>query len=340
MQRRQNQPTELVGVILALAILGMLLGVGSPGFALADDGIWTLAKHFPRAQQQKLEDGQKKKRGDSAKQYGKDNEIPRNVDIPNLYLGLYEKNMGGDWEIIAAVYKIESDHGRSKAPGVRSGRNTHGCCAGPGQFNIDSGTWRTWRASPKSNVYDPRDSIPASARMLKAFYRAPVDRSCPSNYGLSRRWVSALRHYNDACWYVENVAGWAKTYKKAPGRISFTASHGCDTAKDWRGKTFTDEVRGFMLKLAGRYSYRISCIRDGHSRYVKGTTRESAHYTGRAFDVDIVEGKAISPANPRNDFGQAALDYGARQVGGPTDLCGGRRCFTNGGHQHHWHIQP
>jgi hypothetical protein len=48
------------------------------------------------------------------------------ADIPGRYLGLYQQAARQDcpelpWTILAAVGKVESDHGRSRAPGVRSG---------------------------------------------------------------------------------------------------------------------------------------------------------------------------------------------------------------------------
>lgn len=343
----QNRPTSWVGIFLALALLTTLLSVGSPGFDLSSDGIWSLAKHFPKSTQQKIEKAQKKDRGaKEANKIGKEQAVPVNVDVPNLMLGLYQENMGADWEIIAGIYKIESDHGRSNAPGVKSGVNTFGCCAGPGQFNVKAGTWQSWRPSPKANVYDPRDAVPATTRMLRSFHDGPITRTCSSNYGLDARWVNALRHYNNACWYVAEVAAWVRTYSKAPVKVgkvpdgmTFTTSHGCNPAKDWAQGLWTPEVRGFMIKMASKFSFRVSCGAHGHSQYVKGTNRESAHWTGRAFDVDMVNGQPVEPGS-NTAFGIQALGFDAKQVGGPVRLCGGRRCFADAGHQGHWHVQP
>ena len=60
-------------------------------------------------------------------------------DIPENYLGLYEAagaKYGVDPWILAAIGSIETDHGRSTAPGVRAGVNAYGCCAGPMQFSV------------------------------------------------------------------------------------------------------------------------------------------------------------------------------------------------------------
>jgi hypothetical protein len=65
------------------------------------------------------------------------------AEIPATYLALYRSAAttcpGLPWGVLAGIGKVETDHGRSHAPGVRSGVNTFGCCAGPMQFNIRNG---------------------------------------------------------------------------------------------------------------------------------------------------------------------------------------------------------
>src|SRR4051794_34906120 len=55
-------------------------------------------------------------------------------DVPRDYLRIYRaaaRAYAVDWRVLAAIGKIESDHGRSGAAGVRSGRNFADCCSGP-----------------------------------------------------------------------------------------------------------------------------------------------------------------------------------------------------------------
>jgi hypothetical protein len=66
-----------------------------------------------------------------------------------------------------------SDHGRSIAPGVHSGVNAFGCCAGPMQFNLRDGppsTWQSYRvdgdADGDTSPYDAADAIASAARYL------------------------------------------------------------------------------------------------------------------------------------------------------------------------------
>jgi hypothetical protein len=101
------------------------------------------------------------------------------ADIPSGYLHLYRQAAGRcpglSWSVLAAIGKVESDHGRSRLPGVRSGWNTAGA-AGPMQFGIGTGragnAWARYGADfdgdGRANVYDAGDAIPAAARYLCA----------------------------------------------------------------------------------------------------------------------------------------------------------------------------
>src|SRR4051812_6293299 len=68
------------------------------------------------------------------------------TEIPPDYLRLYQQagaDYGIDPWVLAAIGAIETNHGRSTAPGVHAGVNTYGCCAGPMQFSI-VGSPSTW----------------------------------------------------------------------------------------------------------------------------------------------------------------------------------------------------
>src|SRR5207249_1545067 len=94
------------------------------------------------------------------------------ADIPPDYLALYRAAAGEcrglDWSILAAIGKIESNHGRSTLPGVQSGENGYGA-GGPMQFLSGSFAGVLARhqippggANPPSR-YNPHDAIYAAA---------------------------------------------------------------------------------------------------------------------------------------------------------------------------------
>jgi hypothetical protein len=133
------------------------------------------------------------------------------ADIPAAYLTLYRKAApqcpGLSWTVLAGIGKVESDHGRARLPGVRSGWN-HAGAAGPMQFGIGKGlagnAWARFGSDfnhdGRVSVYDPGDAIPAAARYL-------CDASAP------RRLDAALYAYNPSSTYVALVKRWAARYR-------------------------------------------------------------------------------------------------------------------------------
>ena len=117
------------------------------------------------------------------------------------YLGLYQRaardyGFAGDWYILAAVGKVESNHGESLGPSSAG-------AMGPMQF-LPS-TWDTsgvdGNGDGKANVMDPLDAIPAAAGYLR-------DGGAPDD------WYAALYSYNHADWYVKEVLAVAEAYRK------------------------------------------------------------------------------------------------------------------------------
>jgi hypothetical protein len=137
------------------------------------------------------------------------------ADIPTSYVRLYRRATsrcpGLSWIVLAAVGKVESDHGRSRLPGVHSGWNRAGA-AGPMQFGIGVGragnAWARYGADfdrdGRRSVYDPGDAIPAAARYL-----------CDA--GAPRRLDRALYAYNHSWAYVAKVKTIAARYRTRVG---------------------------------------------------------------------------------------------------------------------------
>jgi hypothetical protein len=350
-------------VLAALLILALLSSRASPGFPLAE---------VPKAVGRSIAKVLGAAPAAPARPKGGDQRGASSFaldDIPAQYLGFYADAAGTcpglSWQVLAAIGKIESDHGRSPAPGVRRGLNRFGCCAGPMQFNLTNGppsTWDTWGTGTRAHVYDPAHAVPAAARKLcgdalarpQAVGRDP----CPQVLGPAALHV-ALKRYNNACWYVHEVITLAGRYTRPTPthppaadpfvralvqnpRITTTTSHGCQPGPDLASGRLDLRVQSLLAVLAERHSIRLSCVRSGHSTYVKGTTRVSNHTVWRAVDIDMVDGHRVSPTNRAARTLALWLDglqgpLRPAEVGSPWDL-GHRPYFSDEGHQGHLHI--
>jgi cell wall-associated NlpC family hydrolase len=148
-------------------------------------------------------------------------------DIPPEYLPLYQAAAdtcpGLPWPVLAAIGKVESNHGRSSAVGVLGGANFAGA-AGPMQFGIGGKAGNTWGGPPVhpvppqvgygsdgdgdgvANVYQPADAIFSAARYL-----------CANGALRGADIPSAIFAYNHADWYVTKVLAIASSYAAGPG---------------------------------------------------------------------------------------------------------------------------
>jgi hypothetical protein len=222
------------------------------------------------------------------------------AEIPPVYLQHYvdagAKYAIDPW-ILAAIGAIETDHGRSTAPGVHSGVNTYGCCAGPMQFSIvdHPSTWdrygidgnRDGRTSP----YEPADAIPAAARYLRAS-------GAPGDYH------AALFAYNHADWYVNAVLAKAAAYRggavTAPlpqltgnvgevlrdPRIVLTPIQ----RTDLHGRLIDSRVVSILAAIAREHTIVVTALRSDHSVNTVDGNR-SNHSDGRAVDIGAVDGE-------------------------------------------------
>ena len=125
------------------------------------------------------------------------------ADIPAGYLRLY-RTAGAryrvPWSVLAAIGKVESDHGRLRLPGVRSGSNWAGAC-GPMQIGCvpHSKAGNGWARYGHGRPHDPAQAIPAAARYL-------VD------HGARRDLDQAIFAYNHSQAYVAKVKQLARQY--------------------------------------------------------------------------------------------------------------------------------
>jgi cell wall-associated NlpC family hydrolase len=140
-------------------------------------------------------------------------------DIPPAFLPLYQAAAdscpGLPWSVLAAIGKVESDHGRSTAPGVAAGANFAGA-AGPMQIGIGGkagNTFATYAVDADgggADVYSPADAVFTAANYL-----------CRNGAAQGRDLAAAIFAYNHDDWYVTKVlaiaSGYAATQGLPPG---------------------------------------------------------------------------------------------------------------------------
>jgi hypothetical protein len=136
-------------------------------------------------------------------------------DIPPQLLPVYQTAAdscpGLPWSVLAAIGKVETDHGRSTAPGVRSGANFAGA-AGPMQIGVGGKAGNTFAAyavdadGGGADVYNPVDAIFTAASYL-----------CANGANKGANVAGAVFAYNHADWYVTKVLAIASAYAASQG---------------------------------------------------------------------------------------------------------------------------
>src|SRR5687768_10629615 len=106
---------------------------------------------------------------------------PDRAGVPDRMERTYRaagERFGVDARLLAAIGLSESRHGRARLPGVFSGVNFAGCCAGPAQLCVVRSCGRVWQhyrvdgdADGRSRVYDRQDAFATAARYVVALER-------------------------------------------------------------------------------------------------------------------------------------------------------------------------
>jgi hypothetical protein len=238
-------------------------------------------------------------------------------DIPRDYLSIYQTagiSVGG-WEYLAAIGKVETDHGRSQLPGVRSGVNANGCCSGPMQFSVigQPSTWDSYGVDGdhdgKTSPFDPQDAIPAAARYLEAS-GAPTD------------WDAAIFAYNHAAWYVAEVKEWAERYRGAAIGVGGLPAGSAISQALALGGRWLAPVPGTgavcdrrivpdVTALVRRYRLAV-----GDCFALSGHSMDGEHPLGLGIDL------SAGPGGSWDLVTRAALDLGWRSTCGATGCAG------------------
>jgi hypothetical protein len=285
------------------------------------------------------------------------------ADIPPTYYALYVQagnDYDTDWFVLAGIGKVETNHGRSKLPGVRSGVNEYGCCAGPMQFAVSEAAGcrvcvgDTWGAygidgnnDGRRNVYDPNDAIPGAANYTRA-NGAPDD------------WRSALWRYNQSSAYFTEVMHWASIY-----RASSEASAAITSATaqqlvahpniTWQGSCQrTDVLTGqldpivmtALATIAARHRIVVTSLKCDHSRYTSSGNL-SNHGIGRAVDIGKVDND-LCYGSPFDACGRLVSSFSQRRDAltptesiycfDPDPSSSGTGSWAAADHCDHWHL--
>jgi hypothetical protein len=264
------------------------------------------------------------------------------ADIPPSYLALYQDATNRrcptlPWSVLAAIGKVESDHGRlggarlqpdgtvtrriigvalDGSPGVArildtdrgryDGDTTYDRAVGPMQF-IPS-TWAAYGIDATGNgSADPHnaiDAIHSAARYL-----------CATGANDPARIPQAILAYNRSTTYRDRVLDIAAEYAMAdvatttasPTLIAMVLTNprldiypaGRDDIAAGRIDT---RVLAVLQMLSQDHALSIVSLKTGHSRCIGGGDypgcRVSHHWHGRAVDIAAIDGRPVNRANP------------------------------------------
>lgn len=258
------------------------------------------------------------------------------ADIPGPLLGAYRRAAaacpGLAWSVVAAVGKVESDHGRSggarlgadgavsppivgvalDGAGVAAVADTDGGrldgdatwdrAVGPMQFL--PATWAAWgRDGSGDGRADPQNAFDAVAS-AGAYLCGPDGRVDDV--------AAALRSYNRSDAYVAEVAATAAAYDAAaplaPAAAGVVSHPGLVLSPSARADLASGRIDRRLVSVlalaAARFEVAVGVIRTGHDQCVGGGSRAerprcrvSHHWHGRGVDLVAVGGRAVGVGN-------------------------------------------
>jgi hypothetical protein len=263
------------------------------------------------------------------------------ADIPPSYLALYQDATNRrcptlPWSVLAAIGKVESDHGRlggarlqpdgtvtpriigvalDGSPGVArildtdrgryDGDTTYDRAVGPMQFI--PGTWAAYGIDASGNgTADPHnvaDAIHSAARYL-----------CANGASDPARIGQAILAYNRSTDYRDRVlqtaAGYATTGSGAvlaspTLNAMVLANPRLDIYPAGRDDIATGRIDArvlTVLQLLGQdHTLTVTSLKTGHSRCIGGGDypgcRVSHHWHGRAVDIAAIDGRLVNSSN-------------------------------------------
>jgi cell wall-associated NlpC family hydrolase len=168
------------------------------------------------------------------------------ADVPPAMLVLYQRAASAEcdglpWTVLAAIGKVESDHGRSTLPGVHSGQNEAGAM---GPLQMLAATFAAYDhptppgGAVPASPYDPVDAVHAATRYL-----------CASGARDGADIPAAVFAYNHSSDYQAQVLAIARGYAAdaAPTDAADTASKAVAFARAQLGVPYVWGGNGSQL---------------------------------------------------------------------------------------------
>ena len=186
-------------------------------------------------------------------------------EIPPQYLRLYEEAAQRyriDWSILAAIGKVECDHGRDSDPScTREGATNAAGAGGPMQFI--AATWAAYgvdgNGDGTADRWTAADAIYGAANYL-------THAGAPHDY---RRAIFA---YNHAGWYVDEVQAWAARYR---GSTLSSASDVSLTTSETESGVGTSQTGGPDVRLQAETATPVQFIAGEHAMLAPGSGHEA-----------------------------------------------------------------
>ena len=204
------------------------------------------------------------------------------ADIPPAYLQLYHAAgtaYGIPWQVLAAIGKVECDHGRNPHPSCTTPGAVNAAGAG-GPMQFLAGTWARYgvdaNADGSSDRWDPADAIYGAANYLRAS-------------GARQNLEAAIFAYNHSRTYVQDVLHWASVYQHEAQSAAPTATGGAAV----RAISFALDQLGVPYHYGGESPNGFDC-----SGLVQAAYHEAGIVLPRTAQRQFDTGPHLAPGTP------------------------------------------
>lgn len=290
------------------------------------------------------------------------------ISIPIEFINIYKaaaNKYGIDWYILAAIHKIETDFSQvlevSSAgavgpmqfmPQTWSGWSNPN--AGPNEYDTDperiaryGGYGEDGNDDGIADPYNLTDAVFGTAHMIAANGYMQDGEEAIFVYNHSWGYVNSVLAVRDRIKFLYGQEYDGKTLVEIVNSVlsNPNISLSSNAKKDLKSGVIDARIIRIMDKLGQKYSYYVPVLRTGHTQKVKGTNRESLHFTGRGLDISMVNGVSVfKQQNAGSDAYKmcedilSIPDIDIYEVGSPWTFNSPIKTFTNADHKDHIHV--